>query len=167
MFPSATTSSPLKLFFQILSHFAYKDKFSMKGPFSKPLLFENGIFSAKTNYLGSVRVAKDPSTLGGSCVVPFPKNKHVTLLHFWNLPMCSLAIENSWLIRGSAQLSCLKKNSVIFLGPGIWGWTINQSSYFLSSFSLITSFPYLALPDKIQNTSEIQVSEKQWILFSV
>lgn len=47
----------------------------MKGPFSKPLLFENGIFSAKTNYLGSVRVAKDPSTLGGSCVVPFPKKQ--------------------------------------------------------------------------------------------
>lgn len=92
---SNRTSSPLKLFFQTLSHFAYKDKFSMKDCFSKPLLLKNWIFSSKTNCLGSVRVAKDPPTLGGSSMVPFSKNKHATLLHFCDLSICSLAIENS------------------------------------------------------------------------
>lgn len=51
----------------------------MKDCFSKSLLFKNLFFSSKINYMGSVRVAKDPSTLGGSNTVFLSKNKHATL----------------------------------------------------------------------------------------
>lgn len=84
----------------------------MEDCFSKPLPFKNWIFSTKTNCFGSVRGVKDPSTLGGSYMVPFSKNKHATLLHFCNLPMCSLAIENSWLIQGSAQVVMLEAKTL-------------------------------------------------------